>query len=58
MKSRYTYKFTDGGYDYYMDNRTGMIVKLPENTPRSDKYMLAHALDADQDFAVLEFFSG
>jgi hypothetical protein len=56
-KSRYTYKFTNDGYDYYLDNETDMMVKFPEDTPRSDKYMMSHAVDAEQDFAVMQYFS-
>lgn len=57
MKNRYTYKFSDGGYDYYRDNATDLIVKLPEDTPRTDDWMSKNAIDAEGDEAVYEFYS-
>ena len=54
---RYTYKFTDNGFDYFRDNSTGQVVKLPENTPRSDNYMTANAINAEQDEATFLFYS-
>ena len=57
-KQRYTYKFTDGGFDYFRDNTNDLIVKIPEDAQsRTDEWMAENAIDAENDFSVMEFFS-
>ena len=57
MKRKYTYKFSDNGYDYFLDNSIDQIVKLPENTLRTDKYMTANAINAENDDIVYQYYS-
>ena len=56
-RSRFVYKFTSSGFDYFRDDTTMEMVKLPEGTPRTDRYMATHAIDAEDDLVVLDFYS-
>ena len=55
---KYTYKFSEGDYDYYRDNETMTLVKVVSSLrPRTDANIQRHAVDAEQDDAVYEFYS-
>lgn len=55
---RYTYKFSANGFDYFRDNATDRIIKLQETLKtRTDANIEKHAIDAEKDDAVCEFFS-
>ena len=55
---KYTYKFSEGEFDYYRDNESMKIVKVVSSLhPRTDANIQRHAVDAEQDIAVYEFYS-
>jgi hypothetical protein len=50
---KYTYKFSEGDFDYYRDNESMQIVKVVSSLhPRTDANIQRHAVDAEQDDAV------
>lgn len=55
---KYIYKFSEGDSDYYRDNETMKMVKVISSLhPRTDANIQKHAVDAEQDDAVYEFYS-
>ena len=55
---KYTYKFSEGDFDYYRDNESMKMVKVVSSLhPRTDANIQRHAVDAEQDYAVYEFYS-
>lgn len=55
---KYTYKFSEGDFDYYRDNESMKIVKVVSSLRhRTDANIQRHAVDAEQDDVVYEFYS-